>query len=92
MRNESSKLSNDLKSMKKDKMEMNANLRYWKDMLNLRNGDMEKLEKRIENMKDVEASLREKWITSKVDLEQRLREVENSRVLIVSSSRFIIIT
>lgn len=71
-------------------MEMNANLRYWKDMLNLRNGDMEKLEKRIANMKEVEASLREKWITSKVDLEQRLREVENSRVLIVSSLRFVI--
>ncbi|KAF5306240.1 hypothetical protein FQA39_LY08938 [Lamprigera yunnana] len=76
------KLQVDIKDMKTEKLKMNATLKYTKDMLEFKKVEIEKLEGRINSMKEVEAALKEKWMSAKAELEQKSRELENSRVLI----------
>ncbi|KAK4873718.1 hypothetical protein RN001_013078 [Aquatica leii] len=82
LESEVKKLLSDIKDLKTDKLNSNATLKYTKDMLQLKNAEMDKLHKRIEALVEAEATLKEKWVTSKAELDQKSRELENSRILI----------
>ncbi|KAF5283599.1 hypothetical protein FQR65_LT13805 [Abscondita terminalis] len=76
------KLMSDIKELKSEKLKCNATLKYTKDMLEFKNSEVDKLEMRVAGLIEAEGSLKEKWMSCKMELEQKVREIENSRVLI----------
>lgn len=90
LQEENLKMKMEIKNLKRGRSEMEANLKYNKDMLELKSEEIRKLEMQIEGIREVEAAVKDKWITCKAELDQRNREIENSRILIVSNILYLI--
>lgn len=84
LQEENSALKVDLKALKRLKKESDANLKYMKDMLDLKASDIKKLEERVAKITEVEMTVKNELFECKTALEQKRKEVDNSRVLIVS--------
>ncbi|KAK9719890.1 Pericentrin-AKAP-450 domain of centrosomal targeting protein [Popillia japonica] len=81
LRDQNEQLLVDLKLLKRAKNELEANLKYAKDMLQLRTDEIEKTEAKFDSMRTNEIALKEELVRCQIELEQKLREVENSREL-----------
>ncbi|GJQ85464.1 hypothetical protein Trydic_g23887 [Trypoxylus dichotomus] len=75
------RLSAELRASKRARNESDANLKYARDMLQLRADELAKAEERFVEARKNEMALKEESVRYKVELEQKLREVENSREL-----------
>ncbi|KAL3273136.1 hypothetical protein HHI36_014590 [Cryptolaemus montrouzieri] len=74
--------TDEIKSLKKAKKELETNLRYYKDMLDLKNREIGNLEKNIEENMKKEGVLIEKLTQTNEQLQKKSKEVENSRFAI----------
>lgn len=84
LQEENAVLKADLKGLKRLKRESDANVKYVKDMLELRADDIKRLEGRIAKVMEAEMAAKNELYECKAALEQKQKEVDNSRVLIVS--------
>lgn len=84
---ENEQLLSDLKTIKRAKNEANANLRYAKGMLELKLGEVEKLEGKLDEAKRNESIAKDELLRCRTELEQKLREIENSRELMCELER-----
>lgn len=89
LREESAKLRQELKALKKASNEKDSNLKYSKDMLELKNKEIVQLEAKIEKMGEEESKLKRTLLQAKEDLNKKEREIENTRILIVSSQFYL---
>lgn len=84
LQEENDGLKVELKNLKRLKRESEANLKYLKDMLELRAEDIKKLEDKVGKVMETEMEARKQLFETKAALQQKQKEVDNSRVLIVS--------
>lgn len=88
LQEENAVLKVDLKGLKRLKKESDANVKYMKDMLELRADDVKRLEGRVAKVMEAEMIAKNELFECKAALEQKQKEVDNSRVLIVSNMIF----
>lgn len=87
---ENMSLKAELKTLKRVKRENDANLKYVKDMFELKAEDVKRLEEKIAKMADAEVGVRNELLECRMKLEQKQKEVDNSRLLIVSIRFYIL--
>lgn len=84
LQEENSGLQVEMKGLKRMKRQSEANLKYMKDMLELRADDVKKLEEKVSRVMEAETAARKELFESQTVLQQKQKEIDNSRVLIVS--------
>ncbi|KAK9883167.1 hypothetical protein WA026_001366 [Henosepilachna vigintioctopunctata] len=82
LNSEIAKCKNEINSLKKSKKELESNLKYSKEMAELKHREIENLEKNLEEKCKRERELKEKYMESNEILQDKIKEVENSRLLI----------
>lgn len=85
LQEEKEKLLNEVKFFKQAQNEMEASCKYTKDMLSLEVGRTKILEDKVKTLIESEKELREALLQKKVEVEEKLREIENNKVGIVST-------
>lgn len=84
VREENDGLRTEVKGLKRSKEESETNVKYLKDMLELKAKDVRRLEERVAAVMEAEMAVRKELFENRAVLEQKRKEVDNGRILIVS--------